>query len=520
MDEIAPAILTIKTSRIGVPEDKVNSFLGSLRLTDPSDDLEAIRRIKGEQVEGSCKWVLGESKYVAWDDERGPGLLWLQGGSGIGKTMILTYLVAQLEQKEKGGSGVTLAYYFCDHKDENRKSTSALLRGLLLQLLRKNPRLFKHVEKDFDEMKGRLLELVRNVDTLWRIFRHILEDRDVGKLYLLVDALDECEKSSQQGFLVHLKKFLTSNQTNREVAIKFLITSRPEPEIEDLLCGVGHSLRIDSAKINTDLASFIDIKVENLPERFPPGLKQRIKTTLSEKAGGTFLWAALVFKDISDAKYPPSMVWAKLDKLPSTLTEVYDEILESIEQDCKDIAMFIFQLVAIARRPLTTRELAMARAIHLNPSAPSKDELEVLRFDYTCCKSLLEHDPGTDTVNLVHQSAKDYLLSREFSRNEDSTVYRIIEDKANLLMFHICWRYLTSTEFNHGRKIIDIFCGRYDKDDKEDTTWLSYRELPGKFIPPFSLLRYAAEEWLEHALAARSALAVDYVFNDATLKES
>jgi hypothetical protein len=274
-----------------VLEDKYEKFRQSLRLTDPLDDLESIRRTKGKEVKGTCEWLLSEGKYVAWAFRDKPQLLRLQGGPGIGKTMISSFLVGQLEEKAREDSAVTLAYYFYDNKDESRNTASALLRGLLLQLLRKRPVLFqKHVEKVYDEMKDRLGQLFKDLDILWRIFRSMLKDHDAGKVYILLDALDECEKSSQQAFLTHLEKLFAIQQLDGNLNLKFLITCRPEQEIEDTLRDVGECLRIDSSKINADLSKFVDVKVDELSRRkdYPTTLQHDIKVALTRMLGDTF----------------------------------------------------------------------------------------------------------------------------------------------------------------------------------------------------------------------------------------
>ena len=173
--------------------------------------MAAILRTKGTVVQGTCTWLLDESEYLDWEDKEGPQLLRIRGGPGIGKTIMSTFLVDKLERKVEKDSAMTLAYYFCDNRDKSRNTATALLRGLLLQLLRKRPILFEHIEKDYVEMKDRLPELFNSIDGLWRIFRTMLNDHNTGKIYILVDALDECERSSRQSFLTYLQTLFSGD---------------------------------------------------------------------------------------------------------------------------------------------------------------------------------------------------------------------------------------------------------------------------------------------------------------------
>ena len=492
-------------------EDKCEKFRQSLRLTDPLADLESIRRTKGEEVKGTCEWLLFEDKYVAWAFRDKPQLLRLQGGPGIGKTMISSFLVGKLEEEAREDSAVTLAYYFCDNKDESRNTASALLRGLLLQLLRKRPVLFqKHVEEFYDEMKNRLDQLFKDLDILWRIFRSMLKDHDAGKVYVLLDALDECEKSSRQAFLTHLEKLFAIQQLDGNLNIKFLITCRPEQEIEDTLRDVGECLRMDSFKINSDLSNFIDVKVDDLCRRkvYPTTLKHDIKVALTDKAGGTFLWASLVLDDISKAK-TARKAREMLQVLPSSLSEVYNRILNNIEDEYRKEAILILRWVVIARRPLTVHELAMARALALpewENKIPPADTLEELKDDFRICEPLLYRDTESDTINLVHQSAKDYLLGEDLQKNGKLSQYRVAEDKTNLFMFQTCWRYLSSEEFDHGSKIISRNDNRLCREYLSDQDYSAHK-----------LLHYAVHGWEEHALNSRLALRTDFKWESITL---
>jgi len=186
----------------------------------------------------------------------------------------------------------------------------------------------------------------------------MLKDPDAGEIYILVDALDECEISSWQDFLTLLDPLFSLQQPEGNLNVKFLITCRPEVRAIDR----DRSLRIDSAKINTDLSKFIDVKVDRLSKDngYPTTLAKDIKAALTMGAGGTFLWASLVLVDISKTKIA-AKVTKKLNNLPSSLGEVYYRILSKIED--VDEARFILQLVVEARRPLTVHELATACAL-------------------------------------------------------------------------------------------------------------------------------------------------------------
>ena len=414
--------------------------------------------------------------------------------------MISSFMVEELTRLAERSSQITLAYYFCDDKDEKRKSATAILRGLLLQLLRQRPMLFKHIQPELAVSRDNLFT---NFHRLWRIFDGILKDPEAGEVFCLIDALDECEKESRQSFLTNLTELFTSLQSKKKI-FKFIVTSRPENDIEESLTATSPSIRnirVDTGKINDDLSKFINIKVDELSnkKKYQPNQKDKIKRTLTDKAGGTFLYVSLVLHELQKAKIF-SQVIEKLQKLPSDLNEVYDRILRQIEPGCEQVAELVLCWVAVARRPLTVDELAMARA--LGPERcgeeimPSKDLLDELRDGYRCCEPLVHFDTITETVNLVHQSAKDYLLSTYLQENRDLSQYHIVTDQKNLLIFQTCWTYLGLEEFRNGTMIVE----------RDEYHRLREQYLDEEVLRDHCFLQYADEEWREHAEAASVAL--------------
>ena len=481
--------------------------LQALFLTDPQDDLEAIRTAKGDRVDGTCEWILTHEQYRSWLVEDDSRLLWLSGAPGIGKTMISNFLVEELTPIAERTPQMTLAYYFCDDKRQERRTATAIIRGLLLQVLRQRPILFKHIQESFEMSRD---SLFTNFHALWRIFVAIVNDPEVGEVCCLVDALDECEKDSRQLFLFGLKELYCSQQSNI-ASVKFIITSRRDIEIVESLSAVSPAIRhlqIDSGKVNRDVSKFINTKVNELSalKGYSAGLKKDIKRALTDKAGGTFLYVSLVLGLLKRTR-AQSLVREKLKSLPEDLNNLYDKILSQIDQDCAEIAIFVFRWVAVATRPLTVEQLAMARALSewKTNRLPPDDHLDELKDIFKCCEPLVTLDTDHDTINLVHQSAKDYLLSAYLQEKRGLSHYHVIPESTNLLMFRTCWKFLSFEECKQGTILTDRG---------------AYRYLDTKPFGDEHFFQYALPQWQEHAIAASPALAVDSGFWKTNLAES
>ena len=183
---------------------------------------------------------------------------------------------------------------------------------------------------------------------------------------------------------------------------------------------------------------------------------------MKKQSGGTFLWASLVLKDISDVE-TVEIIEKKLDQLPPDLAQVYGRILENIGKDYKDIAKFILRVVVVARRPLTVSELAMVRALdatgHNTRKIPAANIQAKFKDSFKCCGSLLYLDEDTKTVNLVHQSAKDYLVSN-LDMSGSLSHYCVRTEETHLLIFEICCRYLSMEEWD---KFASKMCSKYEE---------------------------------------------------------
>ena len=476
------------------------SCLRSLFLSDPQDDLASIRSAKGDRVHGTCEWVLAQDQYTAWLVEDSPQLLWLSGGPGIGKTMISSFLVEELTNLFKRSPKMILAYFFCDDKYQDRRTATAILRGLLLQILRQRPILFKHIQSVFDMSRDNLFT---NFHALWRVFVSIVQDPEAYEICCLIDALDECEHVSRQLFLNDFVRLFCDQQSERTF-VKFIITSRRLHDIEALFRISPHTqnLHIDSSQVNCDLQKFINVKVDELStmKGYKSGLKEKIRCALIDKAGGTFLYVSLVVHDLKKTKLA-SQVTQKLRDMPADLNTVYDKILTSIDADCKELAVLVLRWVAVAQRPLIEDELAMVCALNSKEregnKLPQGDFLDEFRDVYRCCEPLVYVDTGDDSINLVHQSAKDYLLGNHLQDNIELSQYHVVLDKTNFLILRTCWTYLSLDEFESDMVI---------KCDEDSTLHHNYL---GPKYADYSFLMYADEKWLDHALASDTAVADD-----------
>ncbi|KAF7552936.1 hypothetical protein G7Z17_g3962 [Cylindrodendrum hubeiense] len=476
--------------------------LQEMRVTNPRDILSDIQTQKGKRVGQTCQWILKREEFSAWAANTSSQFLCLIGSPGIGKTMMATFLIEVIQKKVEKSPDKAFAYFLFDDKSQERRAPTAMLRSLIWQLLLQRNGLFQYMQSDFDKHKEN--HLFENFSALWRIFQDMLQDEHVGEVFILIDALDECDKSTRKALLLGIRDLFS---TTRKFTgnVKFLVTCRPEiSDIKYELDGVGVSLRLDSSEVNIDLFEYIKLKVEDLARRngYPGILEANVKEALETQAGGSFLWVSLMIKELeSKLAYE---VAGKLKDLPRGLDETYIRILENnIPKERREDARFLLLTMVAARRPLKKKEIASSFAFWKSGSMTQSNEHNGYMGIVSSCSSIISVDDasndGEETVNFCHQSVKDFLLDSRHS-GPSASWYHTSLDGSNLLMFEMCWRYLSSDELMNGSLVIDR---------RDDRLHYTYMEALETQVRQYSFLEYAFVEWEDHAIAIRPALLKD-----------
>ncbi|OAQ65571.1 Pfs, NACHT, and ankyrin domain-containingprotein [Purpureocillium lilacinum] len=283
----------IALERPGTPND--SDLLGDLYVTDPSNDLQFLKRRKRSRVDGTCEWILTTPQLVNWLNsprnssiETTSRILWIQGNPGQGKTTLAMYITEALTKSFSADASRSLGYFFCDTSYANRANANAILRGLLWQFYTSNPELIPaYARQRYGQLKEKLF---RDFDSLWTLFLETARANSTRQLFCIIDALDECGDESRDDLLDQLEQ--TFETSDGPPNIHFLLLSRPYVHIRDLL-GQFKSLDLASLpQIKEDVQQYIEYELEKLAKkkRYSTALKEKVKTVLVEKAEDTFLW--------------------------------------------------------------------------------------------------------------------------------------------------------------------------------------------------------------------------------------
>ena len=243
--------------------DKIKECQNALFLTNPKDDRSALTSAKGRRVEQTCEWIKTNDTFLSWL-QGNPPLLWIFGGPGKGKTMLSIYLTEDLEHEE--AHDVHILYYFCSHQNEKRNNTAYILRGLLWQLLQK-PGVENIVLKHFaTEEKNNNQLLLSSRESLWRLFAAIACDPALGRVYCMLDGLDECDNESTHWLVQKLNELITAigERSSKEYP-RLMIISRDMPSMTALVANKRCArIKLDpdyNKQVNDDIVKVVSANV-------------------------------------------------------------------------------------------------------------------------------------------------------------------------------------------------------------------------------------------------------------------
>jgi ankyrin repeat protein len=362
----------------------------ALFVTDPAADRQSLIDKKGLRVTGTCQWMQDNEIYKTWlyGD---PGLLWVFGGPGKGKTMLSIYLTQQFEKRQDADT----MYFFCSSEHSTRSTATAVMRTLLWQMTVKRPDLAHLVTRHFHPPE-RTQAMLSTPGSLWEVFTELIQSVEFKRMQCLIDGLDECDGESARWLA---SQFVNLAREGNNGNLHLIVVSR-------LMSSAAYITKIhidpdNDHNVNSDIGKFTSLKMQELTQRiqlsFP--FRTRVEEELLKKAEGTFLWIGYAMSELL-TKTTSLEVEEAVTELPTALPGLYDRMLRRIAPEKLKMVTALLHWVALAVRPLSFPELADA----IN----WQHDEQKLRDLVKICKPFLsvQHEK----VVLVHQSAKDYLL--------------------------------------------------------------------------------------------------------------
>ena len=433
------AMLIMNVFDVATDDEEANRrCLKDLLVTDPRVDKVRIEAKKDHLLEGSCSWIFESTAFKDWWSGQRASFLWIHGDPGKGKTMMMMAIVEEiLKRLNLNPDNGLVSYFFCQNTVRESRTALSVLRGLIYQLIAQRSILVRHLRKRYDHAGSGLFEGPNALYALLEVLLNMLRDPDIPPVYLLIDALDECDADIHE-----MLKWILRNESVLSQKIHWLTTSRNEPFFAGHLGGDSRlhtSLEMNSEHVSRAVDEFIEVNVTDLAQRknYDEELQNFVTSYLRANADGTFLWVALVCKALGKPLVKTRKSRDILKKFPPGLPELYERMMEQIQkQNDEEDAKFCLQILrsmTIASQPFHLEELA----VFANLPHEFRDSLQSVQELVESCGSFLS--VREEYVFFVHQSAKDY-----FTTGKGANVFPIDVWTDHKNAAHLCFELISN----------------------------------------------------------------------------
>ena len=271
----------------------MESWPRSLKAAYDANIGESTSLIREPCTPDTRTYILGDIYKWATDSSLdSPSIFWLTGEAGSGKST-LAYTVA--EHFDSDGD-ILGGNFFCSRQFEETSEQRNIIPTIVYQLARKSGSYAQALLKtDKLDSAGRILSKQMK-DLLVGPWQQSISERhsEFPPYLVIVDALDEL---NDQGGSAFLKELLDTINAVGLRGLKFLVTSRPDPEIACLYESfmsktVCRLYDVPRATVQDDITTYLKAKLPALKEH-----GQLIK--LADKADGLFIYAATAVRYIT-----------------------------------------------------------------------------------------------------------------------------------------------------------------------------------------------------------------------------
>ncbi|CAE6495742.1 unnamed protein product [Rhizoctonia solani] len=356
-------------------------------------------------------------------DSTSSSIYWMNGMAGTGKSTIASTFCERVERRK-----LLAANFFCTRSSAECRDVTRIVPTIAYQLARysisfqsalckilgQSPDIgSKNVLKQFEQLLKEPLQQVNEA----------IPDN----LVVVIDALDECDDRNGVELVLDI---LFRHAAH--IPLKFIVTSRPEPEIYNKM--TSHAQSREAIHLH-DIEEFLvreDIELylkEELGFMSPPASQAEIEQ-LVRRAGTLFIYAATLVRYIRTGKRladPHKRLRSVLDissestKKHTQIDALYRAVLKSalnedeLEADEIEDIRNVLRTVLLAQEPIDAQTIAELALI--DDSRRVVHALQPLR-------SVLHQSEKTGLVSTLHASFPDFMFNNERS---GSYFYDIIE---------------------------------------------------------------------------------------------
>ncbi|KAK4069615.1 uncharacterized protein Triagg1_7039 [Trichoderma aggressivum f. europaeum] len=420
---------------------------------------------------GTGQWLLTSNIFQDWVDNS-QQMLFCPGIPGAGKTILTSMVINDLFERFNKDTTVGIAYLYCNFRRHDEQQLHDLLLSLLKQLAYGQSYLPQNAKTIFDTYKGRTQR--PSLDDTKELLKCMADS--YLRVYILVDALDECQGSDGCRANLLANMFFLRDESK----VNIFATSRLIPEIMEKFEACK---RMEIRASENDVRRYVHGQLdggnmEHLPSliKHKPDLKDEIIKGISDAVDGMFLLAKIhldtlvdkiTIADVREAvmQLPKQVSGSGEDKRLEILNQAYESAWERIngqKEGFRNIATRVLAWISFAKRPLSTKELQHALAVKIGIDELDEDAIPQVQDMVSFCAGLVTVDEQSDVIRLAHYTTQEF-----FDRNKSDWF-----PNAEAMIAETCISYLSLKVFgeyrldesNLGESDLEYlcFCGLYN----------------------------------------------------------
>ena len=416
-----------------------------------------------DRIEGTCAWTTRSVPYQTWQNDARSSIFWITGPAGTGKTILCSYLINLLgvdpvrEAEDKVKDLTLVCGFFCVKDDQSRRDACAIIQGLLLRIFIQRRDVLKKVKDTFGSS---IRQFERSIDTWWRIFSFAIRTARCQTLYVVIDALDECEERSKKKLLDQVAETLqewNDKDSTLQRRVKFIITGDPQVVLsQKLMVESSNQYRLNiedcSQDMENDVERVVNKRVDDLVDRLFCTAQQgdKLKSSLRRHAENSFLWVTVVLTYIEQSiAFDPGHLRQILVDPPKDLNDAFCRYFPRVSEQSISLFKKLIHAMVASSRPLSLEELNVFVMITYQQSTYAIEEDKQIHMEVVLRKAFGPMIRIVDSkVHFIHSSVKDFLLNlhRDSSHPLHAT-HAVDLQSAHLTLASACVRYLLLNDF-------------------------------------------------------------------------
>jgi len=307
------------------------------------------RQLRVEEVlKGTCQWIYRNPKYLEWishkESDQHQNFLWVKGKAGSGKSTLMKNLIKHISIENP--LAIIVSFFFDARGTSLEKTPLGLYRTLLLELFAKVPNLLQEIDIALHQrLQMSVSDWEWREDELKDLLRSVLSSLRGRRVYIFVDALDECEEDNHTEHtrardLVRFFEELLNRKTTQSPTMYLCLSSRHYPLITVRNCTRSLELCMEEEN-SADITQYIEYWLRTGPPTSTSEDRELIQD-IATRSNGVFLWAVLVVQKIiisRDRGRSKAYLKTLLRETPVGLDPLFRQILQDVDAEDREDAV-------------------------------------------------------------------------------------------------------------------------------------------------------------------------------------